>query len=83
MIKSIIVGSNQYQVALSQKIQEKTIYIYISKSRIVGIIICFWICLGVAVDILETNSWMTIISDSQNEHAFLQGLGPSCLLKGC
>ena len=29
MIKSIIVGSNQYQVALSQKNQEKTIYIYI------------------------------------------------------
>ena len=28
MLKSIIVGSNQYQVALPQIIQEKTIYIY-------------------------------------------------------
>ena len=74
MLKSIIVGSNQYQVALPQIIQEKTIYIYIYiwKSRIVVIIICFWICLGVAVDMFEINSWMTI-SDSQNEHAICKG----------
>ena len=73
MLKSIIVGSNQYQVALPQIIQEKNdIYIYIWKSRIVVIIICFWICLGVAVDMFEINSWMTI-SDSQNEHAICKG----------
>ena len=71
MLKSIIVGSNQYQVALPQIIQEKN-DIYIWKSRIVVIIICFWICLGVAVDMFEINSWMTI-SDSQNEHAICKG----------